>query len=113
MQNNAEQAEGFGAIELVAHGVHGLLAKRPGGGREIDEITRVRDDRAESRAADAATKLANLTGKQRAAAPLARVLREDLERLAAVHDRALHRARQTAGHRHVRTQASHLDRSCN
>ena len=44
---------------------------------------------------------------ERLGAPLIRILRENLQRVAAMHDRALDRARQPARHRHVRAQAGH------
>ena len=44
---------------------------------------------------------------ERLAAPLIRVLREDLQRLAAVDDRAIDGLRDAAGHRHVRADSKH------
>ncbi len=44
---------------------------------------------------------------ERLAAPLARVLGEDLERLAAVHHRAIDGLRDAAGHGHVCADSKH------
>ena len=103
MQNDAEQAEGFGAIELVGHRLHRLLTERRVCRREIDQVARMRDDRPQSGGAHSRTKLANLFATERPAAPLAGVLRKDLEGFALVHDGPLHGAWQTAGDRHVGT----------
>ena len=62
----------------------------------------MRYDRMESGRFDLRAKLANLRRGDLAAAPLVGVLAEDLKRLAAMDDGALDRARQAAGHRHVR-----------
>ena len=50
---------------------------------------------------------ATLLGRQRPRPPLPRRLREDLQRLAARGLGAIHRARQPAGDRHVRTEPRH------
>ena len=110
VQHDAEQPQRLGAIELVAHRLHRLVTQGAVPGGEVDEITRVRDDRPESGRTNAAAKLADLGRQQRPPAPLVRVLGEDLERFAAMRDGALHGPRQTAGHRHVSTEPGHSTR---
>ena len=85
MQHDAEQPQRFGAIELVGHRFDRLPAQ-PGIRRgEVDQVAGVRDDRRRCRAASTfARNSANFFGRQRPAPPLVGVLREDLERLAAV-----------------------------
>ena len=53
MQDDAEQAERFRAIEFVAHRLDRLSAQRGVGGREVDQVAGVRDDRADARRLDA------------------------------------------------------------
>src|SRR3989338_7460935 len=67
----------------------------------------MRDDRPDAAPADPAAERLALGEVERPAAPLIRVLGEDLQRLAAVRDRALDRFRRPAGHRHVRSDAKH------
>ena len=101
MQHHAEQAERLGAIELVAHRLERLAAERGVAGGEIDQIAAVRHHWRDARRLDASAELADFLRRQRPAAPLAGILREDLQRLAAMDDGALDRPRQTAGDRHV------------
>ena len=49
----------------------------------------------------------DLGGIERLAAPLVGILAEDLQRLAAVDERAIHRLRHPAGDRHVRADPEH------
>ena len=102
VQDDAEQAERFGAIDLVAHRLDRHPAQRRQRGGEVDQVAAVRHDGVDAGRRHLRPELADLVGRQRAAAPLARVLGEDLQRLAAVRHGALHGPRQPAGHRHVR-----------
>ena len=107
MQHDAEQAERFGAIHLVAHRVDRLLPQAGERRGEIDEIAAVREDGRNPGRRHFHPEFADFPARQRPAAPLAGVLREDLQRVAAVRDGPLDRARQAAGHRHVSAQTRH------
>jgi hypothetical protein len=98
MNDDAEKAKGVRAIELVDQGVDRLCAQRRIGGREVDEITRVRDRRGDARFFDAPTEASDLVCVKRPSAPLVGVLREDLQRFASVNDGAVNRFRDTARH---------------
>ena len=69
--------------------------------RQVDQVAGVGDDRRDAGPLDEPAEGANLFRWKRTAAPLAGVLREDLQRLASVDDRAFDRARQPARDRHV------------
>jgi hypothetical protein len=102
MQHDPEQSERLGAIDFVAHRFERLAPERRVGRREVDQVAAVRDHRADTGGFHLGAKLADFRGRQLAAAPLTGVFREDLQRLAPVHDRAFHRARQPARDRHMR-----------
>ena len=111
MEDDAEQSERLGAIDLVAHRVKRLPAQRAIGRREVDQVARMRDDRKDAGGLDRGAERANFLGRHDAPAPLVGVLREDLQRVAAVHDRPLDGARQSAGDRHVRSEPWHVYRN--
>ena len=102
MEHDAEQTQRFGAVDLVGHRLERLTPQRRIGGREVDQVAGMRYDRVEAGRLDLRAKLANLRRGDLAAAPLVRVLAEDLKRFAAMDDGALDRARQSSGDRHVR-----------
>src|SRR5437773_6060982 len=104
MQHDAEKAERLGAIELAGHGVDGLLPQRRDRSGKVDQVARVRHDWRQATRTHLRAEFADLFGRHDAPSPLAGVLREDLKRLAAMDDRAVDRARQSSGHRHVRAE---------
>ena len=107
MHDQAIEVQRRGAIELFAERANRAAPQRGVGGREIDQIAVVRDDRTDPAFADAAAKGRHFIGRQLARAPLAGGLGEDLQRLAAACLGPIDRARQAAGNRQVRTEAWH------
>ena len=101
MQDDTEEAERLGAVHLVPHRLDRLPAQRRVRRRQVDQVARVRDDRTDARRLHPARGIANLLRRHDAAAPLVRVLRENLKRVATMRDRALDRQRQPAGDGHV------------
>src|SRR5258705_11327764 len=97
------ESERFGAVEFLAKGGNRLRAQRRRGGREVNQVTVVRDDWTYAGFFDPLPKARNLRGWQLPGAPLAGRLREDLERLASRRLRAIDRARQAARDRHMST----------
>ena len=102
MNHDAAQAKGLRPIELVDESRNRLLTELRQGSRQVDQVAGVRDHGVQSRFVDALTKPDDLLGVDRLAEPLVRVLAEDLQRLAAVHDGAVDSLRDSAGDRHVR-----------
>jgi len=107
MEHDAHQAQRFGTIQLVAHRFEGLAPVRPVGAREIDEVARMREDRSKTSRLDPRPELTDLGGWHETSPPLAGVLREDLERVATVGERALDRSRESARDRHVSAEPRH------
>ena len=105
VQDDAKQTERLGAIDLIHECRDRLLAQDGERRREIDQVTRVRDDRGDDGLLDAAAEQSDFGGVERLAAPLARVLGEDLQRLAFVHDRALDGLGDAARDGHVRADS--------
>src|SRR5262245_63746233 len=68
----------------------------------------MRHDRPDAGRLDPGPKLAHFRRRHDAAAPLARILGEDLQRLAAMSDRTVDGARQSARDRHMRAEPRHL-----
>jgi hypothetical protein len=101
VQHDAQQAEGFGAIDLVAHCRHRLPPQGGCAAGEIDEIAGVRHHWPDAGRRHPRPELADFLRRQQTAAPLAGILRKNLHCLAAVNDGPLHRPRQAAGDRHV------------
>ena len=109
MDDDPEEPERFRAIDLVNERGNRLLPQEWKGGREVDEITGVRHNRRDTGLLDPLAEEPHLGRVERLPAPLARVLGEDLERLAAVHHRAIDGLRDTAGHGHVCADSKHSD----
>jgi hypothetical protein len=107
VQDHAEQPKRFGPIELVAHRLERLAAQPRVRGGQVNQVAGVRHDRCNARRLHGRAELADFLRRQHASAPLARVLGEDLQRLTAVHDRPLYRTRQSAGDRHMGSEARH------
>ena len=83
MQDDTEQAQRLGAVHLVPHRLDRLPAQCRVRRRQVDQVARVRDDRTDARRLHLRAKVANLLGRHDAAAPLVRVFRENLKRVAA------------------------------
>ena len=99
MQHDAEQPQRFSAVQLIGHRVDGLPAESRIRRGEVDEVAGVRHDGSQTRRLDLGAEFRDFFGRQRPSPPLVGVFREDLERLAAVDHRPIHRARQSAGDR--------------
>jgi len=107
MNDDAEQAQRLGAIDLVDEGCDRLLAQRRECRGEIDQVAGVRDHGCDSRLLDALPESLDFAAVQGLTKPLIRVLREDLQGLASVDDRALDGLRDAAGNGHVRADSKH------
>jgi hypothetical protein len=105
VNDDAEQAQRVGALELVEEGVERLLAQLREGRRQVDQVTRVRHDGRDAGLVEAAAERSDVGRIERLSAPLAAVLAEYLQRLTAVHDGALDGVRDAAGDRHMRADA--------
>jgi hypothetical protein len=97
MDDDAKQSERMGTIEFVDERFDRQFAKGGIGRRQIDQIARMRNDRRNTRFIDALPEPSDLRTVQRLAAPLIRILGEDLQRLAAVHDRPVNRFGHSSG----------------
>src|SRR3989442_15432234 len=102
MNDDAREAEGLGALELVREGIHGLPPLAGIEGRQVDQIARVRKHVADRRRAPGDGEVADLVGAERAGRPLALVLEKDLHGTALQRSAALQRAIEAAADRHVR-----------
>ncbi len=102
MNDDAKQAERLGAIDLVHERGDRLFAQDRERRRQVDQVARVRDDGRDAGLLDALAEQPDFSVLERLAAPLVRVLREDLQRLASVHDRAIDGLRDAARDGHVR-----------
>jgi len=98
MDDDAEQAKRFGALEFVDERRNRLLTQDGERRREIDQVTGVRDDRCDPGFANALPKQACFRSVERPRAPLVRILGEDLQRLAAMNDRTIDGPGHAAGH---------------
>ncbi len=107
MDDHPEQVQRLGPIELVDERRNRLLAQRRRRRGHVDQIARVRDHRRDARLGNACTKRADVVGPKWRGVPPVGVLREDLQRLAAVDQRAINGLGYAARHRHVRTNAKH------
>src|SRR5687768_2741400 len=101
MDDDAEQPERVRAIEFVDERRDRLLAQEWKRGRQVDQVAGMGDDRPDPGLVDAPAERADLRRIERLALPLAGVLAEDLQCLAAVRHRALDGPRHASGHRHV------------
>src|SRR4051812_19807226 len=68
---------------------------------EVDQIAAVRDNRMEARTPHRGPEFVDFFTRQHPAAPLVRVLGEDLEGIASMEDRPRYGARHPAGDRHM------------
>src|SRR5215203_1351075 len=107
MEHDAQQAERFSAIDFLSERGDRLRPQRLARRRKIDQVARMRDDWRDSGFPGCGLESRDLGGGQRAGAPLARVLAEDLERLTPVYLRARDCEGKTAGHRHMRAETRH------
>src|SRR6476620_4424439 len=82
MHDEPVESERFGAVEFLAKGGDRLRAERRPGGREVNQVTVVRDDRTYAGFFDPLPKARNFRRRQHPGTPLAGRLREDLQRLA-------------------------------
>jgi hypothetical protein len=103
MQDDAHQPQGLGAVDLVAHRLHRLLEESAVRRCQVDQIAGVGDHDAQTSGLHRRAELVNFLARKDAPAPLARVLREDLQRVATMDDCALDGARQPTSDRHVCT----------
>ena len=108
VNDDAEQAERVRAIELVDERGRASVAERRRRGRQVDQIARVRHDGRDAGLLDAAAEPADVGRIERLADQLARVLREDLQRFAAMQHRPFdgvrprHRPRTCGANTHER-----------
>jgi len=107
LNHDTEQAERFRAIELVDERGHRLFAQDGKGRGEVDQVAGVRHHRRDAALFDALAEQPHFGSVERLAAPLTRILGEDLQRFAAVHDGALDGLRDAARDRHVGADAQH------
>jgi hypothetical protein len=107
VKHDAKQTERVRAIEFIDERVDGLITQRRCGSREVDQIAAVRHGRRDFGCCQAVAKAADFIRVERRRLPAVRVPREDLQRLAAVDDRAVHGLRHAAGDRHVRADSQH------
>jgi hypothetical protein len=105
MNHDSAQSQRLCSIELVDEGSNRLLPEERQGSRQVDQVAGVRDNRRESGFIDTLTKPENLVGSDRLPEPLVGVLAEDLQGLAAVHERAIDCLRDSPGDRHVRANS--------
>ena len=107
VDDDAEQSERLRAIEFINKRVDRLLSKDRRGRGQIDQIARVRDDGRDAGLVDALAESPHVGRIEWFPSPLTGVFREDLQRFAAVHGRAVDRVRHPAGDGHVRADTHH------
>ena len=90
------------AIQLGAKRVDRPRAQSGIGGRKVDQVAVVRDDRMDAGLVEPAAKERDLFRRQQARPPLTRGLREDLQRIASGRLRPVDGARKPSGDGHVR-----------
>ena len=104
MHDQPVEAEHLGAIQFLVERLDRFPPQRDVGGCDVDQVAVVRDDGTDLRLAHAAAEERDLLRRDLARAPLARRLRENLQRLAAARFGAIDGARQPAGDREMGTK---------
>src|SRR5262245_3477530 len=107
MDHDTQKIESLGAIEFVDERRDGLFTERGIRGGEVNQVACVRHDWRDASLFDAFSKQLHLGRVKRLSAPLIRVLRKDLQRLAAVYNGTVDSFRDAASHRHMRADSKH------
>ena len=102
------EAKQFRAVQFFAKSRDRLRSQRRGGRGDIDQVTVMRDDRRNPGLLQPSPEQRHLVTGQIASTPLTSGLREDLQRVAPAGFRAVDRARQPAGDRHVGPEEWHI-----
>ena len=103
VNDDPEQAKGVSTIEFVDEGRERRRAESGRRSRQVDQIAGVRHDRRDAGLRNAAAEPPNIDWIDRFAEQLARVLGEQLQRLAAVQQRPFDGIGHATGHGHVST----------
>ena len=115
MEHDSDQSERIRPPKLLDQRIDRALSQRGVRGGQIDEVARVRHDRAHIGVIGLLTELLNLCVREGARLPPVRCCGKDLNRLTAGGHRAIDGPAETAGNRHVgvqaRTRVTHRTRS--
>ena len=108
MHDEPVESERFRAVEFVAERLRSNASRSDRfGGREVDQVTIVRDHRSDAGLPHATLEERDFLGRQFARAPLSGRLRENLQCRAAAGFGAVDGARQSAGNREMGAQSRH------